>query len=480
MYNILGLLFFLTLSQTGTTGTQQSAHLKGHSEAKAPGTRQRVDFESFVRLVLARSGAMKSLSGDVMKAQSLSDAADALRWPTVKISLMGAPSHKYVCVVPDAWNTPEARGGMSEEEFRRKFCVGTDRDDTFTLQLDGYVVRFEAQASVPLYTFGRIDDYRKAARHLGDSALSTVSAARMQARVLAAKLYFSRKLALETRSVLSEGEKLLDRFQERFDRLDGAGRLKPSDRFRFRLGALDVRRAVSQAESTLKTTRKLMDVYAGQGVEADRSPLSAVSRTPLAPLERLEAVMLAANPQIVALRQALVAARFRLSAEKKAWYPQVGLFVRYRYTTSNSEDPENAYLNDGLHGNSVSGALVVRSTFDWSRMRMAEGQARAQVVSLEGRLTAKRQELISRLGAVYSEITRLLEQIRLTSKALKVARAWVAVIKEKDDTGAPYDPKDAVAAVKAYFQYRLERLVLYYRLAVKREELAALVGSSVN
>ncbi|PKN32181.1 MAG: hypothetical protein CVU63_20095, partial [Deltaproteobacteria bacterium HGW-Deltaproteobacteria-20] len=59
------------------------------------------------------------------RAQALVKGSNLLWLPRISYSVQGAPSPTYRCTVPEAWMPSTLPTGMSEQEFRETFCVGT-------------------------------------------------------------------------------------------------------------------------------------------------------------------------------------------------------------------------------------------------------------------------------------------------------------------------------------------------------------------
>ncbi|MBU1070623.1 TolC family protein [Myxococcota bacterium] len=412
------------------------------------------------------------------RAQALVKGSNLLWLPRISYSVQGAPSPTYRCTVPEAWMPSTLPTGMSEQEFRETFCVGTDRDDSITLNLDGYALRFEVKAVLPLYTFGKLDYARAQARAARAAAHAGSELTRQKLWLTVRRSYFARRAYLESRRLSDRARKLLDEAGAKAEEYEENGRISPTDLLRFKLGENEFSQKQLELERLGELTAATLHYLAGRPVEVRESdPWEAVTTRP-DPVDRLVARAVERRPELRLLAAARAAAVAQAGLARARMLPDLGLFVRYRLSLSNSDNPTSAYANDPLHGNTLAFGLGIEGNLDFGAQITAVRLARIEQREIEARFAAAKDALTLEITSVRQDVILALDKLVLIEKGQKLARAWLLALSDQEALGV-LKPRDMADALSALFKLQFSYWEVRAQLEIAWAQLALALGEPV-
>ncbi len=412
------------------------------------------------------------------RADSLVKGSRMLWLPRLSYSVQGAPSPTYRCVVPEAWMDAARPLDMTEREFRETFCVGTDRDDSITLNLDGYAIRMEVRAAMPLWTFGKTDYARAQANAMRDMSLAGVSLARQRLWLMVRKAYYARRAYLESQKLADEAGKLLEEAGARAELYEENGTISPTDLLRFKLGENDFGQRKLELDRLGELTAGTLRFLAGRPVEVRTSdPWEADLKRPPSMKVLLEKA-LASRPELRALEAARTVAIAKTGLARTRMYPDLGIFVRYRLALSNSDDPKSAYANDPLHGNSMVFGLGLEGQLDFSSQLTQMRLARLEQRESESRLAAARDALELELLNARQDLILAIDRLVLIERGRKLSRAWVMALHDQEKLGV-VKPREMVDSLSALFRLQFNYWEARTQLENARAQLHLVTGDPV-
>lgn len=430
-------------------------------------------------LAKQRAPNMQKAYLQVARAEELVEGSRFLWLPRFSYSLQGGPAPTYRCILPDAWMPTTLPEGMTESDFRETYCVGTDRDDSITLNLDGYVLRFEAKAVMPIFTFGKIDYARAQARAMREIAQSGVQTSRQQLWFTVRRTYFSRRAYLESARLAKKASKLLEEATEKVTEYEENGRISPVDLLRFKLGQNEFEQRMLDLERIGEISRATLEYLAGKSVEVREDEPWEYDASLPASLPELVNLALARRPEFRALLAARAQAAAAAGLAQARLLPDIGFFVRYRFADSSSDDPRSAYANDALHGNSLVFGLGIEGHLDFAmqitQMRLAALEQR----EVESRYAALRDAVTLEIANVRQDVVVTVRKVALTEKALRFAQAQLAALVEQENMGV-LKPRDMAEALTTYFKLQFGYWELRLQLEMVRAQLALATGEPIT
>ncbi len=430
------------------------------------------------QIVKKRSPEAERARLQLERARTLAQGSTLLWLPRISYSVQGAPSPTYRCTVPEAWMPSTLPAGMSEQEFRETFCVGTNQDDSVTLDLDGYALRFEVRAVMPLFTFGKLEYARAQARAVQAAATANAGLTRQKLWLTVRRAYFSRRAYLESRALALRAQKLLDDASEKAVEYEEQSKISPTDLLRFRLGENEFAQRRLELDRLGELSAATLHYLAGKPVEVRAQDPWALDETRPGALDRLVRQAAGRRPELRLLEAARATAVAQAGLARARMYPDLGLFVRYRLALSNSDDPKSAYLSDPLHANSLSFGLGLEGTLDFGMQLTAVRLARADQRDVEARLAAARDALRLELASARQDVLLALDRLTLVEKGRKLARAWLVALSDQEAAGV-MKPRDMVDALQTMFKLEFSYWELRAQLELARAQLDLALGEVV-
>ncbi len=383
---------------------------------------------------------------DRVAAEARVDEADAARLPRIKGTAFATISPIIHCV--DA------------------ACSMTTPHD-FAFRFKGLFGSAQLDVTQPLYTFGKIDHARTAARAGLDAQRALADEAAGDLAVDAARAYWGVKLARELGFMLDDG---IDQIGEAVAKLADKKDMSIQDKQRVAvlLAEAKAQRAdAKQAESeALAGLRALTGVV---GADVDDETMEAVKRDvpAAAPSGR--------RPQAIAAHAGAVAAD-ELAAMQAAYYwPDLALVGSAIIAgAQGADDPPSVYANDPY--NRTGAGLVVAMQWTLEPWNVAARTARARADARKAHALAD----LAQVGASFDMQTALAEttgahdRLAAATEGEKAARTWLAAVLQAQAIGAA-EAKDLADAYIAWFQMRARwsLAIFQWNVAVVRLDRAA-------
>ena len=375
--------------------------------------------------------------GDTAMAAARVDEADAARLPRVKATAFGTISPDIECE-----NTDCTRTGPENFAFRFQGLFGG-------AQLD---------ITQPLFTFGKIDHARTAARAGLDAQRALADEAAGDQAVDAAKAYWGVKLAREMTFMLDDGIEEIGKAIKNFDERTGKDAVSIQDRQRVAilLAEAKVQRAdaIAGERQALAGLRALVDAA---DADVDDPPLAAVTRDLPKDADG------ASRPQAIAAKRGAVAYDALAKQATAYYFPDLALVGSAQIARAQgADDPPSAYANDPFNKTGVGLVLALQWQLEPWNVKAKADKARAEAHK------AHAQSELAIAGARYDAQTALAEamaardKVAAADEGVKAARTWLASVLQAEAVGTS-EPKDLADAYIAWFQMRARWALAVYQ-----------------
>ena len=422
------------------------------------------------RLELMALLARAARSPKVAMAREAAAAAEAKRrevsriWlPQVEVLAVGGPSPEVRCI-PDETN-----------------CDSTEPKD-LRLAFDGIFYRFDARATAPIYSFGKMGAGTRAAdagvriqRALGD-------AARADALLEAARAYYGLKLARELLIMLEEGAETVDQELKRVDEAlaKGGGDVTEADRHRLRAvrAEIDARRA--EARRGEGTALAGVRLYAGDdGADVDEAPLAPLAPAAADPRAAREEAR-QARPELRAAQAGADAAAALADLEWSKYFPDLVLVAQGTWArATHADDPENAYAADPLNVSSLTAGVMLRWVFDLGVRGPRVDAARAGAAGARALAEFARRGVAFEAERAAAELADARDRLAASAEGEKAARAWLAASSQAAAAGLA-EPRELPDALIAWFTLRARSLQATFDLNLAVLSLARATGRDLE
>jgi len=371
------------------------------------------------------------------------DEADAARLPRVKATAFGTISPKIRCL--DAQ------------------CTQTDPQN-FAFAFSGLFGGAQLDITQPLYTFGKIDHARAAARAGLDAQTALANEAAGDVASDAAKAYWGLKLARELGGMLDDGIEEIEKAKATFE-----DKKDVTIQDRQRVAVLLAEAKVQRAEAQQGETQALSGLRAVTGVadaDIDDAELAALDH----PLPDAKGLAVYNRPQSVAAKSGARAADELAKMESAQYFPDIALVGSALIASAHGvTDPPGVFANDPYNRAGAGVVLGLQWTLEPWNVRARLDRAHAEAHKMHA------QSDLAELGARYDAETALSEavaahaKVAAASEGEKAARTWLAAVLQNEAIGTA-EARDLADAYIAWFQMRARwaTAVFQWNVAVVR------------
>ncbi len=338
-----------------------------------------------------------------------------------------------------------------------------------------YRVRLDFQQ--PLFTFGALREWERAAS-LGVASRQERARARRDAgRELAAEAYFGWQVATRTLAVVVE---VRGHLEQHLQSLEAAEGTDPLDLFRARNARFVLDRGEAEARRRLQTAEAGLLALVGRPARPATDAL-VVLQTDTTSVEEASRVASSANPELREAQMAAEARAHSAEAVRRERLPGLGIEGKFEYGRAPGRDrQDNPWVYDSFNVRSLNAAFGLRwdLSFKQNGAKVAREEAEAQAARARRDAVATRLRLeLGRLRARLDEATSVYETSR---RALSTTANWLRVADENHALGTA-STNDVVDSYTAYVQARVAQYeairelnlsLLAWRLAQGGEPLA--------
>jgi len=371
------------------------------------------------------------------------DEADAARLPRLKATAFGTISPDIKCTTPE--------------------CYATEPKN-FALRFDGVFGGAQLDLTQPIYTFGKIQHARSAARAGLAAQQALADEAAGDAAADAARAYWGLKLARELGYMLEDGIEQITKAQAELDK-----RKSTTTQDRQRVAVLLAEAKAQRADASQGEAQALAGLRAlTNTADAD------IDDAELAPVDHKVpddvAAGAARRPQSVAAKSGATAGEELAAFQAAHYFPDFALVgTAFIARAQGADDPPSAFANDPYNRSGAGLVLALQWQIEPWTVKARTDQARAEAAKLAA------QSNLAALGARYDAETAASEaraakaKLDATTEGEKAGRAWVAAVLQNNAIGTA-EAKDLADAYIAWFQMkaRWAQAVFQWNVAVVR------------
>jgi outer membrane protein TolC len=378
------------------------------------------------------------------------DEADAARLPRLKATAFGTLSPDINCV--------------------DVACTQTDPQN-FAFRFKGGFFSGQLDVTQPLWTFGKINHARAAARAGVAAQQALIDETAGDLAVDAARAYWGVKLARELAYMLDDGIEEIDKAIERMNQKTGAD--KPSIQDQQRVAVLLAEARVQRADAAAGEAQALAGLRALTGVpdaDVDDAPLEALNQ-PLPATASGDA-----RPQALAAKRGADAADELAAMAESYHLPDLALVASAVASRAGGvTDPQSVFANDPFNRVGAGVVVALQWTLEPWTTRARAARARAEATK------ARAQSNLAIAGARYDAETALGEanaakaKLDATVAGEKAGKAWLASVLQGDVVGTT-EPKDLADAYIAWFGMRARWAQAAFQWNVALVRLARAAG----
>ncbi len=437
-----------------------------------------LDLDTALGLAAARSDEVAIKNAEVAAAEADVALARALRIiPMASATGILGPSPAAEAV-PGAESMPGGVLGNPRREDRSSNIWDWDR-------IKGIrpFTRLDVQVVQPLYTWGRLDAARDAARAGVNARRQLVQDTTSQVQLRVEQLFWGISLARKFLAISEEVSKALDDAEQRVKKAlaNEDGDVSPSDRLKIEVFRGLVQGRTAEAQKGLELAR--VGLAATLGLEPDELEVKE-ARLDAEPGEQpdekaaLEAA-LRQRPDLHALDGAISAREAEVRAERGAMYPQFFVTGMLTYAWApNRQDPRNPWVGDSFstHGWPVPGIAVgFKQDLSFPTLSAKVQKAEAERSTLERQRDGLMRLVEVQVRSALSELKAARARFVAAQNAYGAARSLYRTT-GLDFAAGLVETNPLIDAYKQYVENQVTAAQASYDLVMARARLAQASG----
>ncbi len=457
--------FSLAAARSATAGGDNQTVVLGATSTVAAPTG--LTLPQLIDEALQRNPQVAVAESQIDEARGLYAFAASKAYPVLNATLLfGGP-------------TPEARTTVVNDV---NTITPASLEGDFDFGQLGVALRINGNASVPIYTFGKISSGKDAAKHVVEAAKHQAHGTKAEVVSDVTRAFWSIQLLRAFETSLADGEKTLEKVLHKVQELLEADSPQVTENDRLRLlhalGTLRVRKI--DAADAFKIATKALLLLIGRpqssSIEVAVVDLDDGLPTQIPDEEEMIRRVHSKRPELLALREVVEAQKSFAELRRAQFYPDffIGAVVSYAYT-SNATDQTNPFINDPFNFFDLGIGIGLRVELDvfgkLAQLEQAEAQAHTRMN--QEHLASEAAELDVR--RIHTQIKGGLSRVEALERNAHTARGWLTASVLAYDIGTGR-ADELIDAFLAWAASEAELQKTRYDTILRTAELARATG----
>jgi outer membrane protein len=447
----------LTVLTCGTAGAQGTA-TPAPAAPGSPPAPVRMTLEASLRAALGRSPETRQAVADLEGYRGKQLQALGIGRPQIELRTVVGPS-------------PRARGDQVSSP-----------DDQYSPDITGAFVYGTVSIIQPIFTWGLIENARKAAEHGVRAAQAGVEVKNTEVALQVKQAYWGAVAAKAIRSFLLDVRDQVDQAIARTERLVEGGYATDIDLYRFRSKRGELDKYINLTDKTIDLATQALGTWTGQpkGVAVDPTDETLPENVkPIPVIDLYVQDALAGRPEFTQLREGIEARRRLVEVERKQGYPLffVGILGDLAYAT-NRDRLQNPFVIDPLYHTAVGPVIGFKYSLDFGIRSGKVKEAEAEVQKLEALRDHALDGIPLQVREAYDTVVEAARNTKVLGEAFDNAKHWLVASSSNVDLGVG-DPDDLADAFVQYAKTRADYLQALYAYVFGLEQLAHAAGQDL-
>jgi len=349
----------------------------------------------------------------------------------------------------------------------------------------GAMFRAEANAVLPIYTFGKLDALELAGKKAVEAGEGLSNAAKDEAEYQVKQAYWGYCLAQAGKSVIAETLSRLEESSKILERLrsEGSGQVTQMDVYKVdfyrRQAEVQVATAEAGTNFALAAIRLLIAAAPEEEVVIDVVPLEApIGR--LLPVEAYFELARSNRPELAAIEAGIAAREQEVIIRERMYLPDFGIagFARWVWTT-NATRQRSPFAYDPYNDLSAGLALVMRYQFDFPQKGIVLEQARAELEKMQHQRDLLAGAVRLQIEKGWNDANAAMVKGEKQTAAEKSAKRWATAAFTAFDLGTG-DTRELVDAFVALASASAQRYQAFHDAQLGLGGLSRAVGHRVE
>lgn len=349
----------------------------------------------------------------------------------------------------------------------------------------GWMVGADANALLPIYTFGKISALREAGRQGPIAGEQLKRRAQDEAAFQAAQAYYGYQLARQGKETLKETSDRLEEAAKLIDKLlaNESTQVTKIDTYKVTYFRKQLEAKQAAADQGVEFATAAIRLLAGAKPDEQLQIANADLDAPefdLLPLERYLELARNNRPELKAIVAGITAREKEVFIRERQYYPDLGLFgfFRWRYTTSATRQL-SPFAYDPYNDLSGGVALVLRQTFDIPMKMAMVDEAQANLDKMRAQQGEIEAGIRLELQKVHGDLQNALVRAKALGEAERSARRWATAAYANFEVGTT-DTRELIDAFSALALASTDKLQAWHDAAVGIKALGRASGVRVD
>lgn len=423
--------------------------------AAAPKETVKLNLNTAIERMIKHNGELASERKGLDFAEGRIDQANAAWFPKAELYLLAAP------IFEDKGN-----------------ALGTVKDYSKW----GVFANVKMTVLQPLYTFGIISEYKKAAKSGYEVEIQKVKTKQAELVYRVKQFYYGVQLAKDLFDIVKDGKEKMDSAISKAEDMVKRNKIKREDLFSLKAYYAQITTRYDEAKRIYDLAKKALAWTIGLSVDSEielEDETIIPEELDLKTQDEYVAETLASRPELKMLTSGIDATRSLWQGQAKQKRPVFFAMAYGNTAYSNVRSPQhNTYLNDPF--NDLSGAFMVGFKFnlDWWSINALSKQSKAEYEKLVEAKDTLTEGMLLQVEKAYREAVDHKNAITYTKEGETNANKWM--INAFLGYGMGFnEARDLTDSLKAYFEAQLNYNMSIYNFNMALADLTRYMGKEV-
>jgi outer membrane protein TolC len=438
------------------------SHLRAEepvTPAESPKTATSPDpsLEGILKSTLKQNGMIQEANQDVEIARSQIELARSALFPKANATILAAPMF-------------EVRGDTNNSR------TNTGKWGPF---LQGSL-----QVVQPLYSFGMISNYQKAANEQVEAKTGLADAKKNDVTLMAKEFYYGYLMARELESLVEDLSSFLDdaikTTEDKSESQKSKSKIKPHDLYQLKNALADLKQKKLYANAAKKTAEKALNWVSSSSFESFDSLNSGVESFEKKTLEQYLDLAQKNRPEFKALASGIKARNALKEAKEAQSYPVIFLGGMINKAWSPVADKQmSVFANDPFNGIQGGVGLGLRFDLEFSRHSAEVHEQEAEMMKLKATESYAAPGIELQVKKAYLELEQAVQGLEIAEDRKKMGKKWFVSNAMGFSIGIT-PAKDLMESLEGSGNARKNYIETVYSLNMALARLSQAVGTEVT
>lgn len=413
------------------------------------------DLPAVLHAVTTSNAQIQEAEQDIEIARGQLAQAFAAAWPHGSVMALGAPM-------------PEVRGNAVSSH------TNWDRWGAFAMAA--------GQLAQPLFTFGQISNYQRAAEKQIDAKTQLAQVRRSEVLLTAKEFYYSYMMAGELLTLVDDTIVFLDQAVTSAEEMRKEGKkggVKPHDLYRLKTALDDLMQKKLLAVQGKQTAEKAVIWISGGEIKKLPRPKLVPEQFDKRQLEDYLRIAKSNRPEYRALTAGIQAYDALADAKQAQSYPTifVGGFAQATWSSVADKQP-SFFLNDPFNRFQGGGGLGLKLDLEFARHAAEASEQRAQAMKLRATEKYAVPGIELQVKKAFWELEQAVAGLEIATRRRDTAKKWFVSNAMGWSVGVT-PPKDLLESLEGNAQARRNFIETIFQYNMSLAKLSQAVGKEI-